>query len=79
MKAYHGTELYQRLLREGRLLWQSSALGLPIADPVAQRFTELATRGSHEAFGNHSLTQRLHETHTVLAVARRLERAPAGR
>jgi len=78
MKAYHGTELYQRLLREGRLYGNPLRWDYRLADPVAQRFTELATRVRIEAFGNHSLTQRLHETHTVLAVARRLDgRQPA--
>jgi hypothetical protein len=77
MKAYHGTELYQRLLREGRLHGNPLRWDYRLADPVAQRFTELATRVRMEAFGNHSLTQRLHEAHTVLAVARRLdERQP---
>jgi radical SAM superfamily enzyme YgiQ (UPF0313 family) len=78
MKAYHGTELYQSLLREGRLHGNPLRWDYRLADPVAQRFTELATRVRMEAFGNHSLTQRLHETHTVLAVARRLDgRQPA--
>jgi hypothetical protein len=78
MKAYHGTELYQSLLREGRLHGNPLRWDYRLADPVAQRFTELATRIRMEAFGNHSLTQRLHEAHTVLAVARRLDgRQPA--
>jgi len=76
MKAYHGTEIYQRLLREGRLHGNPLRWDYRLADPVAQRFTELATRVRMEAFGNHSLTQRLHETHTVLAVARRLDVRP---
>jgi hypothetical protein len=73
MKAYHGTEIYQRLLREGRLRGNPLRWDYRLEDPVAQRFTELATRVRMQAFGNHSLTQRLHETHTVLAVARRLD------
>jgi hypothetical protein len=76
MKAYHGTQLYQRLLREGRLHGNPLRWDYRLADPVAQRFTELATRVRIEAFGNHSLTQRLHEMDTVLAVARRLDVHP---
>jgi radical SAM superfamily enzyme YgiQ (UPF0313 family) len=76
MKAYHGTQLYQRLLCEGRLHGNPLRWDYRLADPVAQRFTELATRVRMEAFGNHSLTQRLHEMDTVLAVARRLDVHP---
>jgi radical SAM superfamily enzyme YgiQ (UPF0313 family) len=76
MKAYHGTQLYQRLLSEGRLYGNPLRWDYRLADPVAQRFTELATRVRIEAFGNHSLTQQLHEMDTVLAVARRLDVHP---
>jgi hypothetical protein len=72
MKAYHGTHLYQRLLREGRLRGNPLRWDYRLADPVAQRFTELLARVRMEAFGDHSLTQRLHDTQTMLAVARRL-------
>jgi radical SAM superfamily enzyme YgiQ (UPF0313 family) len=76
MKAYHGTDLYQRLLREGRLHGNPLRWDYRLADPAAQRFTELLLRVRMEAFGNHSLAQRLHEAHTVLAVARRLDMRP---
>jgi hypothetical protein len=79
MKAYHGTQLYQRLLGEGRLYGNPLRWDYRLADPVAQRFTELLARVRMEAFGDHSLTQRLHDIHTVLAVARRWDgRQPAG-
>jgi radical SAM superfamily enzyme YgiQ (UPF0313 family) len=70
MKAYHGTQLYQRLLGEGRLYGNPLRWDYRLADPVAQRFTELLARVRMEAFGDHSLTQRLHDIHTMLAVAR---------
>jgi anaerobic magnesium-protoporphyrin IX monomethyl ester cyclase len=78
MKAYHGTHLYQRLLGEGRLYGNPLRWDYRLADPVAQRFTELLARVRMEALGDHSLAQRLHEIHTGLAVARRLDmRQPA--
>jgi anaerobic magnesium-protoporphyrin IX monomethyl ester cyclase len=73
MKAYHGTLLYQRLLREGRLYGNPLRWDYRLADPVAQRFTELLARVRMEAFGDYSLTQRLYDCHTALAVARRLD------
>ena len=78
MKAYHGTQLHQRLLGEGRLYGNPLRWDYRLADPVAQRFTELLARVRMEALGDHSLAQRLHEIHTGLAVARRLDmRQPA--
>jgi radical SAM superfamily enzyme YgiQ (UPF0313 family) len=76
MKAYHGTQLYQRLLREGRLHGNPLRWDYRLVDPVAQRFTELLARVRMEAFGDHSLTQRLHDVHTMLAVARRVDARP---
>ena len=73
MKAYHGTLLYQRLLREGRLRGNPLRWDYRLADPIAQRFTELLARVRMEAFGDYSLTQRLYDCHTALAVARRAD------
>jgi hypothetical protein len=78
MKAYHGTQLYQRLLGEGRLHGNPLRWDYRLADPVAQRFTGLLARVRIEALGDYGLTHRFHDIQTVLAVARRLDvRQPA--
>jgi hypothetical protein len=78
MKAYHGTQLYQRLLGEGRLHGNPLRWDYRLADPVVQRFTGVLARVRIEALGDYGLTQRFHDLQTVLAVARRLDvRQPA--
>lgn len=73
MKPYHGTALWRRLGEEGRLLGNPLRWDYVLADPAAQRFAELSLQIRMQVFGDHSLVQRLHELHTELAVARRLE------
>ena len=65
MKAYHGTQLPTSVCQgEGRLYGNPLRWDYRLANPVAQRFTELLARVRMKALGDRSLAQRLHEIDT---------------
>jgi anaerobic magnesium-protoporphyrin IX monomethyl ester cyclase len=73
MMVYHGTRLFDLMLREGRLLGNPLRYGYRFDDDTVDRFAEIFVRLRAEAFYDHSLAHRTHDAFLALALARRLE------
>jgi len=73
MMAYHGTSLWQRLRDEGRLRGNPLRYSYTFDDAVVERFGQIFNRLRAEAFFDHSIAFRTHDTHLALALRRRLE------
>jgi hypothetical protein len=74
-QVYHGTRLWKRMQSSGRLTGNPLRYGYTLADPVAQRFSEIFARLRGEAFRDHSLAYRTHDAFLTLALVRRLDSA----
>ncbi len=72
MMVYHGTRLQVEMQRAGRLTGNPLRYGYHLADPVAERFSQVFARLRLQAFGDHSLSQRVHEVATTLSLGLRL-------
>ncbi|MBI5499492.1 MAG: radical SAM protein [Deltaproteobacteria bacterium] len=74
MMAYHGTRLWERLRREGRLDGNPLRWGYRLDDPVVDRFARIFTRLRAEVFSDYSIGYRTHDAHLAFALSRRLGR-----
>jgi methylmalonyl-CoA mutase cobalamin-binding subunit len=72
MMVYHGTRLQLEMQRAGRLTGNPLRYGYHLGDPVAERFSQVFARLRLQAFGDHSLSQRVHEVATTLSLGLRL-------
>jgi len=72
MRIYHGTALWHRMGREGRLVGNPLRYSYTFLDPVVRRFAEIFTRLRAEAFSNHSIAFRAQDAFLAFALARRL-------
>jgi radical SAM superfamily enzyme YgiQ (UPF0313 family) len=72
MMVYHGTRLCERLQAEGRLSGNPLRHGYGFEDPAMQRFADIHTRLRAEAFWDHSLAYRTHDTWLAARLAREL-------
>jgi radical SAM superfamily enzyme YgiQ (UPF0313 family) len=72
MRVYHGTALWHRMAREGRLVGNPLRYSYSFLDPVVQRFAEIFSRLRAESFWNHSIAFRTQDAFLACALARRL-------
>jgi radical SAM superfamily enzyme YgiQ (UPF0313 family) len=79
MMVYHGTRLCDRLQSEKRLSGNPLRHGYTFEDPSMQRFADIHARMRAEAFWDHSLAYRTHDTWLAARLARQLNcgRMPA--
>ena len=72
MRVYHGTTLWHRMAKAGRLVGNPLRYAYTFLDPVVERFDEIFMRLRGESFWNHSIAYRTHDAFLAHALGRRL-------
>ena len=72
MRVYHGTTLWHRMAKEGRLIGNPLRYSYRFSDPVVAHFDEIFMRLRAEAFWNHSIAYRTHDGFLAHTLGRRL-------